>query len=137
MKRLVGSILCRGAAGALFACFGVGSAEAEPETGSLPQWVLRSQARLGLSAEQQVELCALVDENSARLRQLQLRHAGRNSAAAHRAQRGEMAVVQRQFRDRLGIILSAAQLAAWDALLEELLGKVHMRHTPRFAPVAH
>jgi hypothetical protein len=135
MKRLAGSILCR--SGALFACCGVASAEAGPESTSLPQWVPRAEARLGLSAGQETELRALADENSARLRQLQVRHAGRNSAAAHRAQRDEMAMVQRRFRDRLETILSGAQLVAWDALLQELLGEVHMRNTPQSAAVAH
>jgi hypothetical protein len=138
MKRSFGSILCRSAASALFACMGVASAEAGPETTtSLPQWVLRAQARLGLTAGQQVELRALVDENSARLCQLQVRYAGRNSPAAHRAQRDEMAAVQRQFRDGLGTILTATQLATWDALLEELLGEVHMRNTLQLAAAAH
>jgi hypothetical protein len=42
-----------------------------------------------------------------------------------------MAGLQRRFRGELALILTAAQLIAWDALLEELLGEVHMRHLPR------
>jgi hypothetical protein len=137
MKRLIHSIICRGAAGALFVCFGAASAEPPSGITTLPQWAQRAQARLGLSATQQQQLRALVDENSERLRQLQLRYAGESSAPAHRAQRDEMAGLQREFRGSLAVILSASQLTEWDVLLEELLGEVHLRNAPRLAEAVH
>jgi hypothetical protein len=137
MKRLIHSIIFRGAASALFVCFGAASAEPSPEVTSLPQWAQRAQARLGLSVTQQQELRALVDANSECMRQLQVRYAGETSALAHRAQRDEMAGLQREFRDSLALILSASQLTEWDVLLEELLGEVHLRNAPRLAEAVH
>jgi hypothetical protein len=42
-----------------------------------------------------------------------------------------MAGLQTEFRAKLALILTAEQLGEWDALLEELLGEVHMRYLPR------
>jgi len=104
---------------------------------SLPQWVLRAQERLGLKPVQQRELRTLVDSNSDRLRELQARYPAGDDANSRRAQLDEMAAVQREFRVGLTAILSPEQIAEWDALLEELLGEVHLRNAPRLADSLH
>jgi hypothetical protein len=135
MSRRIRSMICKGAAAALLACAGNAPAEAADEITSLPQWVLRAQERLALSSVQQQELRALSDGNSERLRALQVHYLGNGDAQARRAQRDEMALMQQDFRNHLAVILSSGQLTEWDALLEELLGEVHLRNAPRLAEV--
>ena len=137
MTRRVRSILCHGAATAWFACVGPSFAETGATPTSLPQWVLRAQERLGLQLAQQRELRTLVDQNAERLREWRESQAQPESAEARRKQRDAMAALQLEFRGRLAEILTPAQLAEWDALIEELLGQVHLRNAPRLAELAH
>ena len=122
-------MLCRGAATALLACSGAVSGE--PAVTNLPQWVLRAQERLGLQPEQQRDLRLLVDANAGRLRAVGERHADGKTADSRQARLQEMADLQIEFRAGLNHILTAAQLAEWDALIEELLGQLHRRNLPR------
>ena len=131
------SILCLGAASALIVCVEPTLADPEPAVTSLPQWVLRAQERLGLQPAQQRELRTLVDANSERLRELRERQAELDPADARRTQREAMAALQFEFRGDLARILTPDQLAEWDALIEELLGQVHLRHAPTLANSAH
>jgi hypothetical protein len=101
---------------------GAAWADPVPDADSLPRWVLRAQERLSLKPAQRRELCLLVDENSERLRTLQNRCAVTGPDDSGRAQCEEMAGLQQKFRIDLALILSGEQLAAWDALLGELLG---------------
>jgi len=103
----------------------------------LPQWILRAQERLALEADQQRELRALIDENSRRLRELQLRLASSHEAGIGRVVRAELEVVQGEFRQGLQSILSPEQVAVWDSLIEDLLGEVHLRNAPRIAEALH
>lgn len=112
---------------------GAAWADPEPDAGGLPEWVLRAQERLALNATQRRELCLLVDENSERLRTLQNRYAVASPDDSGRAQREEMAGLQRKFRGDLALLLSGEQLAAWDALLGELLGKEAVHRLPPMA----
>jgi hypothetical protein len=137
MTRRIRSILCRGAATALFACAGPALADPEPAVTSLPQWVVRAQERLALEPDQQRELRTLVDANSERLQELRERGAELDSSDARRAQREAMAALQFEFRGELARILTPAQLAEWDTLVEELLGQIHLRNAPRYADSAH
>lgn len=137
MSRRIRSLIRNGAATALLVCAGAAPAEPLAEVRSLPQWVLRAQERLGLTQGQQRELRALVDENSNRLRDLQARRAAANDAARGRVRRDELAALQREFRANLAGILTPAQLAEWDVLVEELLGEVHLRNAPRLADTMH
>jgi len=122
MTRPFRSLICNGAATALLVCSGTAVAEPPAEPRSLPQWVLRAQERLGLLPAQRLELRALVDENTARMSALPP---------------GGMPDLQREFRQALAEILTPGQLAEWDALIEELLGEVHLRNAPRIADAAH
>ena len=133
MTRRIRSILCQGAATALFACAGPAIADPDASVTSLPQWILRAQERLGLQPAQQRELRSLVHENSERLRELRERYADSEPVAARQAQRAAMVNLQRDFRGGLAQILTSAQLSEWDALVEELLGQVHLRNAPRLA----
>ena len=126
------TMLVGGAASALLACAGEVGADPQPATTSLPQWVVRAQERLGLEPAQQRELRALVDDNAGRLDELRARYSA-NTVEARRAQRLAMAGMQEDFRHGLAAILTAAQLAEWDALVEELLGEVHRRQGIRLA----
>ena len=45
--------------------------------------------------------------------------------------------MQDDFRKRLAAILTPGQLAEWDTLVEELLGEVHLRNSPRLAEGMH
>jgi hypothetical protein len=125
MARRIRKILCQGAASALLA-WGPAFADPIDETASLPRWVLRAQQRLALKPDQQRELRALVADNSLRMQALPQR-------------RGleEMNALRREFRSALTEILSTEQLAEWDALLEELLGAVHLRNAPMLAGRDH
>jgi len=115
-------MICNGAATALLVCSGAAVAEPPAQSRSLPQWVLRAQERLSLEPVQQRELRALVDDNATRMLTLQP---------------GGMADLQREFRRRLAEILTPEQLGEWDALIEELLGEVHLLNAPRFADAVH
>jgi len=128
-------MICNGTATALLACANAVPAEPLAEVRSLPQWVLRAQERLALEPAQQRELRALIDANAERLRELQARHA--TSDAGRGLRREELTVVQLEFRRRLVAILTPGQLAEWDALVEELLGEVHLRNAPRLAAGLH
>jgi hypothetical protein len=122
MSRRIRSILWQGAASALFVI--AGPAFADPvEAVDLPQWMVRAQQRLALRPLQQRELRALVADNTVRLQSLQ----------ETRPTFDDMEALQREFRVELARILEPDQLAAWDALLEELLGAVHLRNAPMLA----
>jgi hypothetical protein len=121
------------AATALLACASAVPAETLEEVRSFPQWMVRAQERLGLAAGQQREIRALVDANASRLRELQARYAD----PARKGRREAMAALQREFRERLAAILTPGQLAEWDALVEELLGEVHLRNAPRLSRSMH
>ena len=129
--RRVRSIVCRGAATALIAC--TCPVVAEPEAAeagraatSLPQWMLRAQQRLALEPAQLRELRILISQSAERMREL-------GASGSRDVHREGMATLRREFRDALVDILSPGQLAEWDALLEELLGEVHLRQAPRLA----
>lgn len=123
MSRRIRTLLCHGAASALFVA---GPTFAEPDDiGSLPHWMLRAQQRLALEPTQQRELRLLVDDNAARLRSLP------------RVRHEDMQTLQREFRDALARILTPDQLAEWNLLLEELLGAVHLRNAPVLAERRH
>ena len=126
-------MLCGGAVSALLACAGEAVADPQPPSASLPQWVMRAQERLGLQPGQQRELRVLVDASAGRLDEMRLRFADDSSADARRALRLAMAGIQDEFRQGLAEILTPGQLVEWDALVEELLGQVHLRHAPRVA----
>lgn len=128
MARRFRSLLCSGAASALFAVAGTALADPVVESGDLTQWVQRAQHRLALKPAQQRELRALVDDNTVKLQALQ---------QSRQARLEEMAALQREFRVGLGSILSPDQLTQWDLLLEELLGEIHLRNTPILAERAH
>jgi hypothetical protein len=128
MTRRIRTLLFSGAASAIFAVAGTALADPVAEPGDLTQWVQRAQQRLALKPAQQRELRALVDDNTVRLQALQ---------RLSQARLEEMAAVQREFRTGLALILSPDQLLAWDLLLEELLGEVHLRNTPVLAERAH
>jgi|KBSSwiStaDraftv2_1062776.scaffolds.fasta_scaffold428289_2 hypothetical protein len=128
-------MICNGTATALLACANAVPAEPPGEARSLTQWVLRAQERLALEPAQRGELRALIDANAARLRELQARYAA--SDADRGLQRAELTAVQLDFRRRLVAILTPGQLAEWDALVEELLGEVHLRNAPRLAAGLH
>jgi hypothetical protein len=130
MPRRVRSLLCRGAATALIACAGPALPGPQPVT-SLPQWMVRAQERLGLEPAQQRELRMLVDANADRLHELRERYADDTSPQARKLQLQELAGLQLEFRHRLAAILTTAQLAEWDTLIEELLGRVHLLNPPR------
>lgn len=131
MSRLLS--LCRGGAlCALLACAGDAVADSKPAVSSLPQWVMRAQERLELQPYQQHELRRLVDGNAERIDALRQRYAG-DTAEGRRAQRVALSSLQEEFRAGLAGILSPTQLAEWDALVEELLGRVHLRQGPRVA----
>jgi hypothetical protein len=132
MTRRIRTLLCQGAASALFVA---GPAFAEPEEiGSLPHWMLRAQQRLALEPVQRRELRLLVDDNAGKLRSLE-----RQPDAAQAPHRGleRMQIIQREFREGLARILRPDQLAQWDALLEELLAAVHLRNAPMLAESRH
>jgi hypothetical protein len=131
-------MFCRGAASALFVCSGTAMADPEPAQAedpagrsamSLPRWVLQAQSRLALEPGQQRELRALAVENSERMREV--------SARRPETQLEEMAALQIEFRGALRDILTPEQLAEWDALLEELVRRVHLRNAPRLVDTAH
>ena len=130
-------MMFEGAASALFACAAPAFADAPPESTSLPQWVVRAQERLALKPAQRQELRVLIDANATRMQALQARYSADASAEARRARLDELSGLQRDFRDRLAAILTPAQLGEWDALLEELLGQVHLRNGVRVADVTH
>src|SRR5262245_8415669 len=117
MSRRIRSMICRGAATALFACAGA-AAEPEPAVSSLPHWVIRAQERLGLDPFQQRELRVLVDGNAERLREMRERFAGLEAADARRGQREELSALQLKFRSELRAILTPEQMAEWDGLIE-------------------
>lgn len=123
MSRRIRSILWHGAASALFVIAGPALADPVDEVGDLPRWVVRAQQRLALNSRQRHELRALVDANTVRLRSLQERHPTFD----------DMQSLQREFRLELARILEPEQVAAWDALLQELLGAVHLRDAPRLS----
>jgi len=137
MARKFREVFFQGAASALFACATPALAEPPVESNSLPQWVVRAQERLALQPAQQRELRALIDDNAVRMQGLQARYTADASAAARRQRLEELSGLQRTFRDELATILTPAQLAEWDALLEELLGQVHLRNGVRVADVTH
>lgn len=131
-------MFCRGAASALFVCSGTAMADPEPAQAedpagrsamSLPRWVLQAQSRLALDPRQQRELRVLADENSERMLEV--------SARQPETQREQMAALQIEFRSALRDILTRAQLAEWDALLEELVSRVHLRNAPRLVTSTH
>lgn len=121
MARRLRSILWQGAASA-FLIAEPAFADPVEDLRSLPQWVVRAQQRLALRPAQQRELRMLVDDNSVKMESLP-RH----------FRPEEMQALQREFRLGLARILEPGQLAEWDALLEELLGAVHMRNAPVLA----
>lgn len=131
-------MFCRSAASALFVCSGTAMADPEPAQAedpagrsamSLPRWVLQAQSRLALEPRQQRELRALADENSERMLQVSARHP--------QTQREQVAALQIEFRGALRDILTPEQLAEWDALLEELVSRVHLRNAPRLVTSTH
>ena len=97
---------------------------------SLPQWMLRAQQRLALDSSQQQELRRLVRACAERMREM-------GASGSRDAQREEMVALRREFRESLVGILSTEQLAEWDALLEELLGEIHLRNSPLAVHGAH
>jgi hypothetical protein len=122
MSRRIRSIVWQGAASALFVM--AEPVYADPlEVNHQPPWVVRAQQRLALKPEQRRELRALVDDNTARLQALQEGHPTFD----------DMQALQRAFRVELARILDPGQLQAWDTLLEELLGAVHLRNAPMLA----
>jgi hypothetical protein len=123
MSSRIRSILWQGAASALIVMGEPALVDPADEMASLPQWVVRAQQRLALKPVQQRELRALVDDSTMRLQSLQKRHATFD----------DMEALQREFRTELARVLEPEQLAAWDALLEELLGAVHLRNAPMLA----
>ena len=123
MSSRIRSILWQGAASALIVMGEPAFADPVDEVASLPQWVVRAQQRLALKPAQQRELRTLIDDNTVRLQSLQERHPTFD----------DMEALQREFRVELALILEPDQLAAWDALLEELLGAVHLRNAPMLA----
>lgn len=126
MSRRIRSIMCQGAASALFVVAGPTFADPADESASLPQWMLRAQQRLALKPAQQRGLRTLVDENSVKVQ-----------AVSGRASHEHVEALRREFRVGLADILSPEQLAEWDALLEELLGAVHLHHAPLLARRSH
>ena len=126
MSRRIRSILCQGAASALFVVSAPSFADPADEIRSLPQWMQRAQQRLALKPAQQHELRVLVSDNAARMQ-----------ALPQRPQPEDMEALQREFRVGLAAILSPGQLAEWDGLLEELLGAVHLRNAPMLAERSH
>src|SRR5689334_8092148 len=117
MSHRIRNILWQGAASALLVIGEPAFADPVDEVNSLPQWVVRAQQRLALNPAQQRELHALVDDNNAKMQSL-----------ARQPRPEDMQRLRSEFRDGLGRILEPAQLAEWDALLEELLGAVHLRN---------
>jgi len=121
MARRLRSFLWQGAASA-FLIAEPAFADPVDDVRSLPQWVVRAQLRLALKPAQQRALRMLVDDNSVKMESL-----------PRQFRPEDMQALQREFRVRLARILEPGQLAEWDALLEELLGEVHMRHAPMLA----
>jgi hypothetical protein len=121
MSRRFRSILWQGAASA-FLIAEPAFAEPADDARSLPQWVVRAQRRLALKPAQQCELRMLVDDNAMKMQSLP-RHVHLE----------DMEALQREFRVGLARILEPEQLAEWDALLEDLLGAVHLRNAPMLA----
>lgn len=122
MARRICNILWQGAASALLVIGEPAFADPVDEPSSLPQWVVRAQQRLALKPAQQRELHALIDDNNAKMQLL-----------PRQPHPGDLQRLQREFREGLGRVLEPAQLAEWDALLEELLGAVHLRNAPMLA----
>ena len=131
------SYLFQGVASALVTCATPAFADPIDDPSGLPRWMVRAQHRLALKPAQQRELRELVDQNTTKLAALQRRLAQHDGEGRARARNDEMAALQREFRVGLGAILSPEQLAEWDALLEELLGEVHLRIAPMLAERQH
>jgi hypothetical protein len=123
MSRRIRNSLRQGAASVPLLIAGPAFADPVEDAGSLPQWVARAQQRLALTPPQRRELRALADANTARLQSLQKRHPALD----------DLETLQCEFRGKLARILEPGQLAAWDALLEELLGAMHPRNAPVLA----
>ncbi|HKU89611.1 MAG TPA: hypothetical protein VJP84_07440 [Steroidobacteraceae bacterium] len=112
------SILWQGAASALL----IGEpaiADQVDEAHRPPHWVVRAQQRMALKGSQQRALRTLVDDNALKMQSLP-------SQRSHE----DVEILRGEFRAGLAQILHPRQIAAWDLLLEELLGAVHLRNAP-------
>ena len=122
-------MLFRSAVTALFAWSGGAVADPEePAVTSPTPWALRAQQRLALDPGQQRELRALSDERSQRLCEVSVEP---GAPGPSRAQCEEMAALQLEFRQALTGILTPAQLVEWDALIDELISRVHLDNLPQ------
>src|SRR5262245_45020013 len=100
MTRRVRSLLCKGVATAIVACaVPVDSAEPNDDSRSLSGWVVRAQERLSLKPAQQRDLRLLVDLNSGKLRDIQVRYKDSPSEHARISQLQDMQALRVEFRD--------------------------------------
>jgi hypothetical protein len=98
---------------------------------------VRAQQRLALKLAQQQELRELADLNASKLAALRRRQALLIGEEQVRAGQRETAALQCEFRAGLAAVLSPAQLAEWDTLMEELLGEVRRHDAPLLAGRQH
>jgi hypothetical protein len=97
----------------------------------MQQRIAQAKARLQLTPEQEPKLRALLEEEGGKLRALQQKYAGDDSAQAHSAKRQEARAIQQDFRGKLQAVLTPQQLTEWDQMASERRAEMReRRHQP-------
>jgi hypothetical protein len=97
----------------------------------MQQRIAQAKARLQLTPEQEPQLRALLEEEGGKLRALQQKYVGDDSAQAHSAKRQEARAIQQDFRGKLQAVLTPQQLSEWDQMARERRAEMReRRHQP-------
>ena len=116
---------------AAFAWFGVGLAQTPGTDAPSPQDVQQrladAKSRLNLTPDQEQRLRPLLEEEGAKLREIQAKYAGKTSRQERRAALQEFRGVQQDFRGKVTGILTPDQLAEWDEMRNESRERIRQR----------
>lgn len=119
------------AALASFVVLGLAHAQAPPANAPTAQEIQQrladAKARLNLTPEQEQRLRPLLEQEGAKLREIQAKYGGATSRPDRRAALGELRAVQQSFRGQAAAILTPEQLAEWDEMRAEARERLRQR----------
>jgi hypothetical protein len=98
-------------------------ADAPPElvpAAEAQQRIDAAKANLRLKPEQQSQVRGLLEDGANRMRAIQAKYVGDDSAAARGAKLRELRAVQHDFRGQLSTILTPEQMLHWDLMRDEV-----------------
>jgi hypothetical protein len=98
-----------------------------PSAEEVQQRLADAKARLNLTPDQEEQLRPLLEEEGAKLRDIQAKYGGTTSRQERRAALGEVRAVQQDFRAKVAGILTPEQLAEWDEMRGEARERLRQR----------